>query len=54
MVIYIQGDGFSTIPQGTSGGNFDTVAGVNLLLLANHLYCFRYDNRGCWRQLGTA
>jgi hypothetical protein len=54
MVIYIQGDGFSTIPFGTSSNQFDVISGANFLLLANHLYCFRYDNRGCWRQLGTA
>lgn len=55
MEINIIGDGFSTIPQGTSGNNFDNVSGANLLLLANHLYQYRYDgSRGCWRQLGTA
>jgi hypothetical protein len=54
MRISIVGDGFSTIPNGVGAGQFDTVAGANLLLLANHLYEFRMDTRGCWRQLGTA
>lgn len=55
MEINIIGDGFSTLPQGVAGNNFDTVAGANLLLLANHYYQFRYDgSRGCWRQLGIA
>src|SRR6185312_5842080 len=48
MEISIIGDGFSTLLQGTTGQAFDNVAGANLLLLANHLYRYRYDgSRNC-------